>query len=291
MFRQSSMLGMRALICMVLAVTLMIFDQKSVFFQQVRADLSMVVLPVQYLVNGPIKTVHWVATSVTTQQELLADNARLRAHELLLESRLQKLLALERENAQLRELLKSTPQVGGHVMVAQLLAVDLDPNLQQVIVDKGSKHNIYVGQPVLDAFGVIGQVVHADPLTSRVMLISDRKSAVPVQDSRNGIRAIAMGVGSLDKLSLINVPDTSDIQVGDLFVCSGLDRRFPVGYPVGVVKEIRRSPTQRFASITLLPSAHLNQSQQVLMSWPNKALVAQTVQRELTAPSPKKTGK
>lgn len=291
MFRQSSMLGMRALVCMVLAVAFMIFDQKSVFFQQIRADLSVVVLPVQYLVNAPIKTVHWVATSVTTQQQLLADNARLRAHELLLESRLQKLLALERENAQLRELLKSTPQVGGHVIVAQLLAVDLDPNLQQVIVDKGSKQGIYIGQPVLDAFGVMGQVVHADPLTSRVMLISDRKSAVPVQDNRNGIRAIAMGMGSLGKLSLINVPDTSDIRVGDLFVCSGLDMRFPVGYPVGVVKEILHSPTQRFATITLLPSAHLNQSQQVLMSWPNKASLAQAVKRELTPASSKSTGK
>src|SRR5262249_30056895 len=138
------------------------------------------------------------------------------------------------ENAQLRELLKSTPQVEGRVSVAQLLAVDLDPNLQQVIVDKGANQGIFIGQPVLDAFGVMGQVVHADPITSRVMLITDRKSAIPVQDARNSIRAIAMGMGGVGKLALINVPETSDIQVGDLFVCSGLDMRYPVGYPVGV---------------------------------------------------------
>jgi rod shape-determining protein MreC len=281
------MLGMRALVCMVLAVVLMILDQKAVFFQKVRADLSMIVLPIQYLVNTPIKTVHWAATSIATQQQLLSDNAQLRAHELLLESRLQRLLALERENAQLRELLKSSPQVGGHVIVAQLLAVDLDPNLQQIIVDKGADKGIYIGQPVLDAYGVIGQVVHADSLTSRIMLISDRKSAVPVQDYRNGIRAIAMGMGSLGKLSLINVPDTSDIQIGDLFVCSGLDMRFPVGYPVGIVKEIIHSSIQRFATIVLQPSAHLNQSQQLLMSWPNKAALAQAVKQELSSAAAK----
>lgn len=270
---------------MVFALTLMILDQKAIFFQKVRANLSLVVLPVQYLVDVPVKTVHWIANSVTTQQRLLAENAQLRAHELLLESRLQKLMTLERENDQLRELLKSTPHTSGQVVVAQLLAVDLDPNLQQIIVDKGAKQGIFIGQPVLDAYGVIGQVMHADPITSRVMLISDRKSAIPVQSSRNSLRAIAVGLGTFGKLSLIHVPDTSDIQVGDTFVCSGLDMRFPVGYPVGVVTEVIHNPAKRFVTILLEPAAHLNQSQQFLMSWPSKAALTEAVKQELAHPA------
>lgn len=277
------MLGGRALIFMIMALALMILDQKAIFFQKVRSDLSLAALPIQYLVNAPIKSVHWVSNTLTTQQSLLAENARLRAHELLLESRLQKLLVLEQENAQLRELLKSTPHTGGQVIVAQLLAVDLDPNLQQVIVDKGTSHAIYVGQPVLDAYGVMGQVIHADPLSSRVMLISDLKSAIPVQSYRNGIRAIAVGKGNLGTLSLINVPDTSDIQVGDLFVCSGLDMRYPFGYPVGVVSKITHNSSEKFANIILQPSAHLNQTRQVLMAWPGKASLANAQKKELKA--------
>ncbi|AML48636.1 rod shape-determining protein MreC [Coxiella burnetii] len=281
-FKRSSMPGLRTLIYMGLAIALIVLDQKALFFQKIRADLALVVLPLQYLVSVPIKTIHWIAINVTTQQELVADNARLRAHELLLESKLQKLLALERENAQLWTLLKSTAHVGGaRVAVAQLLAVNLDPNLQQIIVDKGMRNHIYVGQPVLDAYGVVGQVIQAGLLTSKVMLISDPKSAVPVQDYRNGIRALALGMGSSGKLLLINVPDTSDIQKGDLFVSSGLGLRYPVGYPVGVVTELERDPTKRFATITLQPSAHLDQSQQVLMTWPNKASLAQDVHQEL----------
>ena len=274
--------GLRALVCMGLAVTLIVLDQRAAFFQKIRADLALLVLPVQYLVNAPIKTIHWIATNVTTQQQLVADNARLRARELLLESKLQKLLALERENAQLRELLKSASHVGNaRVIVAQLLAVNLDPNLQQIIVDKGACHHIYVGQPVLDAYGVVGQVVHVGPLTSKVMLISDPKSAIPVQDDRSGIRAIAVGMGSSEKLVLIHVPDTSDIQKGDLFVSSGLGLRYPLGYPVGVVSEIGHNPSKRFAAIILQRSAHLDQSQQVLMAWPRKASLAEAVQEEL----------
>lgn len=287
--------GLRTLVYMGLAITLIILDQKATFFQKIWADLALVVLPIQYLVNAPIKTIHWIAMNVTTQQQLVADSARLRAHELLLESKLQKLLALERENAQLRELLKSTSDVGNaRVIIAQLLAVNLDPNLQKIIVDKGTRHHIYVGQPVLDAYGIVGQVVHVGPLTSKVMLISDPKSAVPVQDYRNGIRAIAVGMGSSKKLVLVNVPDTSDIQKGDLFVSSGLGLRYPAGYPVGVVSEMEHNPSKRFAIIILQASAHLDQLQQVLMAWPSKASLAEAVQEELKSkltPVGEKNGK
>jgi len=280
-FKSSPFPGIRALLCIVFAIALMLLDTKAVFFKKVRSDLSVAVLPIQYLVDVPIKTVHWILNSVTSQQELLADNARLRAHELLLQSKLQKLLALERENAQLRELLKSTSHVGGHVVVAQLLAVDLDPNLQQIIIDKGRHNRVYSGQPVLDAYGVIGQVVNIGPLTSKVMLVTDPKSAVPVQDYRNGVRAIAVGQGSSAKLTLINVPDTSDIRKGDLFVTSGLGLRFPIGYPVGVVSESIHTPGKRFATVELNPSAHIDRTQQVLLAWPTKASFAKAVHQQL----------
>lgn len=275
--------GLRTFLCMGLAVILIILDQRAIFFQKIRADLALIVLPIQYLVSVPIKTIHWITTNVTSQQQLVADNARLRAYELLLESKLQKLLALERENAQLRKLLKLISYIGNaRVIVAQLLAVSLDPNLQQIIVDKGAHHHIYVGQPVLDAYGVVGQVVHVGPLTSKVMLISDPKSAVPVQDYRNGIRAIAIGMGSSEKLVLINVSDTSSIQKGDLFVSSGLGLRYPISYPVGVVSEIRLNSKKRFSTTIILQrSAHLDQLQQVLMAWPSKSSLAEAVQKEL----------
>ncbi|PMB54681.1 Rod shape-determining protein MreC [Coxiella-like endosymbiont] len=288
------MSGLRALIYISLSIVLILLDQKTFFFHKIRANLSLVVFPIQYLVNTPIKTIHWIATNITTQQQLMADNARLRAHEWLLESKLQKLLALERENAQLRELLKSTSRIHGlGLLVAQLLAVNLDPNLQQVVVDKGTQSHIYVGQPVLDAYGIIGQVVDVSLLTSNVMLISDPKNAVPVQDYRNGTRAIAVGLGSSDKLMLINVPDTSDIKKGDLFISSGLGLRYPAGYPVGVVSELIHNPVKRFARIILQPSAHLDQSQQVLMVWPDKTSLNNTIRKNLlsSSMSPKENGK
>ncbi len=277
---------MRLFVCVVVAIALMVLGQHAPFFKKWRARADLIVLPIQYLVNWPIQTVHSLAMRLTTQQKLLDDNARLRAHELLLQARLQKLLVLEKENAQLRQLMQSTHYVGGKVVVGQILAVDLNPDLYQVIVDRGAKDHVYIGQPVLDAYGVMGQVVQVGELASKVMLITDSRSAIPVQDYRNNVRAIAVGQGINGKLALINVPNTSDIKAGDLFIASGLGLHYPIGYPVGRVASVSHITNQRFANIVLVPSAHLDQTQQVLLAWPDKLSLAKTIENELKADLP-----
>jgi rod shape-determining protein MreC len=264
-----------------LSATIMFFDHRMVRFQEIHAKLSAMVVPIQVVVDQPIKWVHWFVVKLTLQRQLLNDNARLRAEQLLMESKLQKLLALEKENAQLRQLLQSTPQATGKVIVAQLLAVALNPATQQVVVDRGSGDHLYLGQPVLDAYGVLGQVISIGPLTSRVLLVTDIKSAVPVQNYRTGARAIAIGSGSFGQLRLINVPDNSDIQEGDLYVASGMGLRFPVGYPVGVVAKSTLEAGERFATIFLIPAAHIDKSEQVLLAWPQQAAYDEAVQKQL----------
>lgn len=261
-------------------------ESRIPFFQTASSYLNLVVLPIQYIVNTPIKMTQWLASSITTQDRLLAENARLRAHEFLLQARLQRLLTLEKENGELRELLQSSSHVGGKVIVAQLLAVDLNPGLQQMIVDKGSKDHVYVGQPVLDAYGVVGQIVNVGLLTSKVLLLTDSRSTTPVQNYRNGVRAFAMGQGESGTLVLMNVPETTDIKQGDLMVTSGLDLRYPVGYPVGMVIDIQHIQGEHFVKVTLSSLAHIDRTQQVLLAWPNDASLAKAVQKQLETALP-----
>jgi len=128
----------------------------------------------------------------------------------------------------------------------------------------------------------MGQVIEVGRFTSRVMLITDPNSAVPVQVSRNGIRAIAMGKGYSDRLELINVSNTTDIRVGDKLITSGLGLRFPVGYPVGEVSAVEHISGKQFASITITPSAHLAQSLQVLLVWPNQSSFVTDVRKMMS---------
>lgn len=248
----------------------MTLDHQFNYFGRVRSTLSLMVAPMQYLVDRPVEFIRWVETSFTTQQNLLIENAQLRARQLLLYAKLQKVLALERENEQLKALLRSSSNIHEKVTVAQLLAVDLAPYTQQIIIDKGERDGVYVGQPVLDAYGVMGQIIAVGPINSRILLITDPRSAVPVQNNRNGNRAIAVGLGFDDVLELINVPITTDFRKGDFLVTSGLGGHYPPGYPVGVINSVKLSPGERFANVNITPAAHVNQSRQVLLIWPKK---------------------
>lgn len=271
----------------------MIANRQVDTFAHFRSNLSVVVLPLQIMVDRPMQFFDWLGTSIANQQEVLGENARLRARQLLLEAKLQRLLALERENEQLRELLSSSSHLSGKTLVAQLLAVDNDPLSQRVTLDKGSHDGVFIGQPVLDAYGVMGQIVDVAPFTSQAMLISDSLSAIPVQNNRNGMRSAVAGRGYADQLTLLNVSITADVAVGDVLVTSGLGGRFPFGYPVGEIVSIQQNSEERFAVISVKPRAHLNKSRQVILLWPSEDLTQSSIETHTssTAVSNKKTKK
>lgn len=266
MFR-SSFLGFRLAILIACSVALMVFDHKYTQFKQLRTALLTVVSPLQIAMDWPVQWVTWIRANVSTQQSLIEENANLRAESLYLRARLQRIMSLQEENKQLRELLQSASPIGEYFSVAKLLAVSIEPYMSQVVLDKGKKHNVYVGQPVLDASGVMGQVVHVGNLTSRVLLLTDVHSAIPVQVARTGMRGIVIGGGPRSDLLLIDIPDTLDIKEGDLLLTSGLGLRYPAGYPVGRISKISNKVGDSFMTITVKPAAQLNKSRQVLLVW------------------------
>jgi rod shape-determining protein MreC len=168
----------------------------------------------------------------------------------------------------LRSLLLSSETLDDKALIAEVVGVDNDPYRHEVILDRGLADNIEVGLAVIDQTGLMGQIIHVSPFTARALLISDESHATPVQVNRNGIRAIAVGTGALDKLRLIHVPDTSDLQVGDLLVSSGLGGRFPAGYPVGHITYIENDPGQPFATIEAKPASYLDRRSHVLIVQP-----------------------
>lgn len=242
---------------------------------------AVVAYPFQWAVDAPIRFFNWMTLGMTMQSNLIHENESLRVQLILLQARLQKLLTLEQQNAELRQLLQSTSQVSGQLSIARILGVSLNPNLQEVVLSKGEKDHVFLGQPVFDAHGVMGQVVGVSALTSRVLLITDPQSAVPVQDYRNGMRAIAVGEGPSGQLKLINVPDVNNVQSGDLFVTSGLGLHYPTGYPVGMVSRITHSSDSLAAKIYLSPMAHVTQATEVLLLWPDQKALSKEVQSEL----------
>jgi rod shape-determining protein MreC len=256
----------------VLSILLMIFDKRGAAVSQIRNMVSITLVPLQYAVSTPIHWVNRIGKAISTQDALLKENIDLKAQQLLLKAQVQRLLAIETENNQLKALISSSSQIQGRILIAQLLSVDSDPLVHQVILDKGTHDGVYIGQPVLDADGVMGKVIHVGPFSSRVLLINDPHSGVPVQVARNGMRAIAMGDGFSGKLKLVNVTQTADIREGDILVTSGLGDHYPEGYPLGKVSSVIKDPGLQFATILIEPNARLDRAREVLLVWPDQVM-------------------
>ena len=235
-----------------------------------RSIFSLLVLPVQYMVDYPVRVAGWVGSLMSTKKALINENMQLRYQQIMLEAQLQKLLMISKENSELKALLSASSTSTQKAMAAQILAVDTNPSRQLIVLNKGTRDGISLGLPVLDAKGIMGQIIDVGLMTSTVLLISDSKSAVPVRNSRTGERAILVGTNSLSQLSLINLPKTSSIIKGDMLVTSGLGRRYPEGYPVGLVSDVKSIPGDEFIKVRVSPVALLNRNRLVLVIWPEE---------------------
>jgi len=205
-----------------------------------------------------------------TRDDLLSRNEALHERLLVLERRAMKYASLATENSRLRELLNGSSMLDDRVVIADVVGVTPDPFSHEIVLNKGRRDRVSVGQAVLDAHGLMGQVIQVGALTSRIMLISDSSHAVPVEVNRSGLRAVLLGTGKNRSLELVHVPDTADVREGDLLVSSGLGGRFPKGYPVATVTRIERDPGEPFVTIDASPLAQLNQSNLVLIVFPGE---------------------
>ena len=256
---------MRLLVLVVLSVALMVVDARFTLLKPVRSQMSLVLMQSYWITDFPQRLWQGVASQFGSRTELVADNEKLKTENLLLQGRMQKLAALTEQNVRLRELLNSSALVNEKVEVAELIGMDPNPFTHRIIINKGERDGVVLGQPVLDARGLMGQVVELMPYTSRVLLLTDTTHSIPVQVNRNGLRAIASGTGNPERLELRHVADTADIKVGDLLVSSGLGQRFPAGYPVATVKEVIHDSGQPFAIVRAVPTAALNRSRYLLL--------------------------
>ena len=258
---------LRCVLYSLLALGLIIVDKRYDQLGRIRRVLSVVAYPVQIAVAGPFEGWHWFRESVTTRDALRADKTRLEAELRLAQFRLQRYEALEAESQRLRGLRDSTAGVTTRFIVGNVMDLDLDAFRERVLVDKGAQDGAFVGQAVLDAGGVFGQVARVGQLTSEVILISDATHAIPVQVNRNGLRTVAVGTGDVGKLKLPYLPTSADVVVGDLLVTSGLGGGFPAGYPVGTVVEVKRDSAASLADVDVKPAAALDRSRELMFVW------------------------
>jgi len=270
-FSQGPSASARMIVLVLASLALMTVDHRWHQLEVVRSTLSTLLYPLQYTIDLPIRFYYWGEEIFSTRQTLLTKNREYETRYLENRIQLQKLNILQRENTRLRQLLGATPETAERLLIAEIVKVGVDPNRQLIVLNKGTHNGVYVGLPVIDAQGVMGQVIHVGPLSSTAILITDISHAIPVQVDRNGLRAIAYGSGNINELEVRNLPHNTDIRVGDTLITSGLGNHFPANYPVATVTSVKHLPGELFSRISAKPLALLDQGREVLLLWNNKA--------------------
>ena len=266
--RSSDVAGtLRLLAYLVLSVVLILLDHRGDWLAQVRGHASVAMQPVWWLAGLPSRLGEGLRDDAATRARLAEENRQLR-NELLLGAARQARLQVEaEENARLRGLLGAAERGGLDVQLAPILDVDLDPTRQRLMLNAGTGTGAGVrrGQAVIDAGGLVGQVIEATPTTAVVLLLTDPDHAVPVAVARTGVRLIAYGTGRSDLLELRNVPLSSDVRAGDVLITSGLGGRFPPGFPVGTIAALGPDDSRAFLVGDVRTAARLDRGRDVLL--------------------------
>ncbi len=247
------------------ALLLILINSYTDWLKPLRSYGGLASAPFYWVTDIPARVGLWLDDLSVSREDLRMENTALKTELLVHQRKLQQMASLAAENVRLRQLLNSADSLQDRVLIAELIGVSPDPHSHVVILNKGSSDGVYVGQPLLGAEGLMGQVLDVSPYTCRVLLITDGSHALPVQVNRNGVRAIAAGIGDLHRMQLRHVSNTVDIRAGDLLVSSGLGQRFPVGYPVAEVESVEHDPGQSFATVYVKPRAKMNRSRHVLL--------------------------
>ncbi|MBB3797694.1 rod shape-determining protein MreC [Xanthomonas arboricola] len=261
---------LRLLVYLVLAIVLIALDSRGGWLSQVRLQANLLIQPIWAVAGLPGRIGSQVRDNAATHAQLVEETRTLRNQLLVANARLTRLQTAALDNAQLRELLNVAERRGLDVQLAPILDIDLDPTRQRLLLDAGSRDGVLLGQAVIDAGGLMGQVIEVTPLHSTVLLLTDPDHAVPVSVARNGVRLIVYGRG--DRLELRDIPLSAGVQVGDEIVTSGLGGRFPAGFPVGKVSELHPDDTHAFLVGELTPAAKLDRGRDVLLLRAGKPL-------------------
>jgi len=242
-------------------------DARLHLLDHVRSWLMAGVEPIQRLAALPVQLWRDAAEAMRSRAEMQKELARLSQENLLLKAQMQTFWALQEENRRLRDLLRAVQPLEQDLLLAETIPVKGDAHRQMILINRGSRDGVFVGQAALAADGVLGQVVHVGPRTAEILLLTDDTHAIPVRIARTGQRAIARGTGQSGRMDILYLPNNADVQEGDLLVTSGLGGIFPAGYPVARVSAIAQAQSGSFASISARPLAPVDDVREVILVW------------------------
>ena len=256
-FRQGPSANARLLFFGLLSLALLIADARFDALGGLRQGIGNVLYPLQRVLLMPRDALAVAASYTTEITALREENAELKRIEGLNAKALLQIEQLANENKRLRELAGARERAAVRSVLAEVLYETRDPFTRKLVLDKGAQQQVTIGQPVIDAKGLIGQVTRVFQFTSEMTLVTDRNMTVPVVLQRTGMRSVAFGGAAPGRMELRFLASSADVKEGDLLTTSGLDALYPPGLPVGRIERIERGGENDFVKVLVAPTAEI----------------------------------
>lgn len=265
LFKQGAPARVKAIVFALISVVLLVVDARYQTLASVRQVAATILYPVQMAALMPREALGNMAGYFSSISSLQKEVRELKTRELAQARVLQQAQLQMAENAQLRRLMDAKQHLPVQAQMTEILYDARDPSTRRIVIDRGSRHDVVPGLPVIDHAGVVGQVTRVFPFTSEVTLLTDKDQAIPVQVLRSGLRSIAYGRGQSGLLDLRFVVANADIQVGDVLVTSGLDGMYPAGLAVAKVVQVENVAAGAFGRVVCQPLAGIDRNRQLLI--------------------------
>ena len=278
------------MLAVMLSVAMIVLDYRDSRLSPIRTALSIVLHPVQVVVDVPFRTGNYVVDFFKDHHQMLEENRKLNTLVGIYAARNQKYHSIAQENIRFRQQLNATPAVQERYMLSEILSVSGDAHRETVTIDKGAEDGVYRGQVVLAGNSIYGQVFHVAPNSAVILQLTDSRHAIPVRNSRTGLWAIAVGSGNTNQLELKNIEANVDIKSGDVFFSSGLGQLFPADFPVAMVESVAYNPGDSFMRVNARTMVDFSKTREVILIWRSnhlKVLRAAEATGEAAAPAEK----
>ena len=287
LFKQGASARAKMLFFALIAVGLLTADSRVNALAMIRQAVGVALYPLQVVAMLPRDAFFATTDYFTTLATLKEENRRMREQQVLNAQQLQQSRQLLAENAYLRKLLEASERRQLKTVMSEILYDARDPFSRKVILDRGERHGLKPGQPVIDDLGVVGQVTRVFPFTAEVTLLTDKDHAIPVQVLRSGVRSVAYGRGQTGVLELRFMASNADIQKGDVVTTSGIDGVYPAGLAVATVAAVETKTSDAFARILLQPTAGVSRHRQLLVLMSDATALPPPPPPENTEPDPR----
>jgi len=223
-------------------------DKRSFFFLD-----SIVVSafsPVQAFINRSIDKLNRIWDSYVSSVNLKAEKSRF--------------LEIEKQYSRLLQLLDFKKNFSSKMLLVEVISNDLNSWFKIIVVNRGANSGIKKGMAVVSIDGLIGRTVEVNSNTSKVLLLTDFRSAVDALIQRTRDRGVIKGKNT-NIFEMKYIPLNADIKVDDRVISSGLGGVFPKGFLIGTVSRIKKKKQSLFQEAEVVPDRDLSEIEEVFI--------------------------